>query len=210
MFGSHQITEAAKNIIIINILFYVGTMLFLGDPTNNSWGKYQLGLFYPSSPDFRPYQFVTYMFMHSSPQHIFFNMLGVYMFGSGIEMVWGARRFLFYYLFCGLGAGAIQLLVQYIAIKQGSFQGYIPTVGASGAVFGLMGAYAMLFPKNQISLLVPPVTMSAPIFVLVYGAMELMFGIGGIQTGVAHFAHLGGLVFGIGLILYWRKFGTRL
>jgi len=146
---------------------------------------------------FMPWQVVTYGLLHGDLMHLFFNMFALYMFGVPVERVWGARRFLTYYFVCLVGAGLIQLLV---AAVTGDIY---PTIGASGAVFGLLLAYGLMFPNSTIMLLIPPVPMKAKYFVVGYGLLTLFFGMTGTMSGVAHFAHLGGMLFGFLLILYW-------
>jgi len=147
---------------------------------------------------FAPWQLVTYAFLHGSVLHLFFNMLALYMFGGAIEQVFGSRRFLTYYLVCVVSAALTQLLV---AVLTG---GYYPTIGASGGVFGLLLAYGLYFPNNRVMLLFPPIPMPARMFVLVYAVLELVMGVTGAQSGVAHFAHLGGMVGGFIMLRYWR------
>ena len=141
---------------------------------------------------------LTYAFVHAGLPHLLFNMFGVYMFGADLERVWGPRRYLTYYLTCALSAAAAQLVVANLT------RAYYPTVGASGAVFGLLLAYAMVFPRRVIMPLFPPIPMRAPVFVAVYGALELVLGVTGTQAGVAHFAHLGGLAGGFLLMRFWK------
>lgn len=158
-------------------------------------------------PGFLPWQVVTYSFLHGSFLHLFFNMFALYMFGSALERVFGERRYLVYYFTCVVTAAAAQLAVS----AAGSGPDY-PTVGASGGVFGLLLAYGMLFPRNTIMLLFPPVPLPAWLFVTLYGVLELYLGVTGTQAGVAHFAHLGGMLGGFLLIRYWRgkpPFGKR-
>ena len=154
--------------------------------------------------DFRPWQLATYAFLHD-PQnyaHILFNMLALVMFGAPLEHVWGERRFFTYYMTCVVGAGLIQLLIGSWLVAQGG-DAY-PTIGASGGVFGLLLAYGMLFPQQQVMLLIPPIPMKARTLVIVYGLIELVSGFTGLMPGVAHFAHIGGMLFGWLLIRYWR------
>ncbi|MGY3265183.1 rhomboid family intramembrane serine protease [Lysobacter sp. HA35] len=155
------------------------------------------------APPFMPWQLVTYGFMHGSFQHLFFNMLALVMFGSQVEHAWGARRYFGYYMTCVIGAALCQLAVGYATMSMGG-EAY-PTVGASGAIFGLLLAYGMLFPNQRVMLLIPPVPMKARTLVIVYGVLELFMGVTGTMPGVAHFAHLGGMLFGWLLILYWRR-----
>ncbi len=147
-------------------------------------------------PGFWPWQLVTYSFLHGNVPHLLFNMFALWMFGVEIENYWGSARFAAYYFACVVGAGLTQLVATY-------GMGY-PTLGASGGVFGILLAFGMMFPERRIMLLFPPIPIKAKWFVVGYGAIELFSGIAGAQTGVAHFAHLGGMVAGFGLIQYWR------
>ncbi len=151
---------------------------------------------------FLPWQVLTYGFMHGSMAHLFFNMLALLMFGAPLEHVWGNRRFLNYYLVCIVGAAVCQIGVGIWAMSSG--QPPYPTVGASGGIFGLLLAYGMLFPNQRVMLLIPPIPMKARTLVIVYGVIELLLGVSGRQPGVAHFAHLGGMLFGWLMIRYWR------
>ena len=150
---------------------------------------------------FAPWQLVTYAFLHGSMLHLLFNMFALYMFGGAIEQVFGPRRYLAYYLVCVVSAALTQLLV---AMLTG---GFYPTVGASGGVFGLLLAYGLYFPNNRVMLLFPPIPMPARVFVAVYAVLELVMGVTGAQSGVAHFAHLGGMVGGYLMLRYWRGGG---
>lgn len=154
---------------------------------------------WPLGPQFLPWQIVTYGFLHGGVAHLLFNMFAVYMFGADMERVWGGKRFLTYYLACVVSAGLTQLLVS------SATGGYYPTLGASGGVFGLLLAFARYFPHRQLMLLIPPIPMPARVFVVLYGALELVLGVTGSQAGVAHFAHLGGLAGGFLLMRYWKK-----
>lgn len=195
-----------RNLIIINAVIYLVTMFA------NSFMYETFSLFYFTSPFFKPYQLITYMFMHGGFWHIFFNMFSLYMFGSVLENVWGSKRFFLFYMITGIGAGLVNELVMYLQITFAEMPGLveatinrIPTVGASGAIYGLLLAYGMLFPNNIISFIFPPVSLKAKWMVIIFGAIELLSGITGTQSGVAHFAHLGGMLFGLILILYWKK-----
>jgi membrane associated rhomboid family serine protease len=203
-----------KNLVIINALMLLLTY-FSG---NFMYEKFSL--FYVGSPYFRPYQFVTHMFMHGGFVHLFFNMYTLVIFGVVLEQVWGSKKFLFYYLVTGLGAAALHSLVLYIdahslaaAAKAGDFAASAalerlmgtPTVGASGAVYGVLLAYGMLFPNNVLQLLFPPVALKAKWFVLIFGGIELLLAFTNSGGEVAHFAHLGGMIFGFFLIRYWKK-----
>ena len=189
-----NVPQAVKSILIINVLVFIMSSLN---------GRLMDSLFAlnPVYFIYKPWQLVTYMFMHGSFAHIFFNMYAVFIFGSVLERVWGTKKFVFYYLVTGVGAALIHIGVQWLT------QDFALTVGASGAVFGLLLGYAMLYPDTMMGLIFPPVTMKAKWFVLIYAAIELLLGITGAQASVAHFAHLGGLVFGLVLMFYWKKSG---
>lgn len=189
-----NVPQAVKSILIINILVFIMSSL-------NGGLMDSLFALNPVYFIYKPWQLVTYMFMHGSFAHIFFNMYAVFIFGSVLERVWGTKKFVFYYLVTGVGAALIHIGVQWLT------QDFALTVGASGAVFGLLLGYAMLYPDTMMGLIFPPVTMKAKWFVLIYAAIELLLGITGAQASVAHFAHLGGLVFGLVLMLYWKKSG---
>ncbi|HET7595420.1 MAG TPA: rhomboid family intramembrane serine protease [Burkholderiales bacterium] len=148
---------------------------------------------------FLPWQLVTYSFLHGNLLHLLVNMLALYMFGSDVERVFGERRFLAYYLVCVVTAALAQLLV---SAMSGSPP--YPTVGASGGVFGVLLAFALYFPHRTVMLVFPPIPMPAWLFVTLYGVLELYLGITGTQAGVAHFAHLGGMLGGYAMIRYWR------
>ncbi|RZA22229.1 MAG: rhomboid family intramembrane serine protease [Lysobacteraceae bacterium] len=162
------------------------------------------GAYAPSgmAPAFMPWQLLSYAFLHGGFAHLAFNMLALVMFGAPLEYTWGERRYLTYYLVCVLGAGLCQLVVGSWAVSNGA-EPY-PTIGASGGVFGLLLAYGMLFPNQRVMLLIPPIPMKARTLVIVYGLFELGLGLTGLQPGVAHFAHLGGMLFGWLLIRHWR------
>ncbi len=161
----------------------------------------------PASVGFLPWQLVTYGFLHGDLMHLFFNMFSLMMFGNQVERVWGTHRFALYYFVCVIGAGLVQLVVATLALQE-TGRPY-PTLGASGGVFGVLLAFGMLFPHQRIMLLFPPIPMKAWVLVLGYGAVELFLGVTRTQSGVAHFAHLGGMAFGLLLILYWRGRGRR-
>jgi membrane associated rhomboid family serine protease len=156
---------------------------------------------------FQPWQLLTYSFLHEGllarfdVAHIFFNMFALYMFGTPLEAFWGSRRFAFYYVACVLTAAGTELLVENATQVGG------PVIGASGGVFGLLLAFAWYFPKQRLMLLFPPIPMPAWLFVTLYGGLELVLGVTGAQPGVAHFAHLGGMLGGALAILYWRARG---
>ncbi len=218
------ISEVVKNLLIINVLAFIATTMLMGEPDNatmhalineqiidfNALGRYRLAVFFPTSEYFRPFQIVTYMFMHGDFSHLFFNMFALYMFGTPVEMAWGPRKFLFFYFFTGFGALVLQFLVQYIEIQYGlqsPFSANVPMLGASGAVFGILAGYGLTYPNSIVQLIIPPVKMRAKYFVLIYAGVEVALGLSPFQTGVAHFAHVGGALFGLLLVLYWRRRG---
>jgi len=233
----NRITDVVKSLIIINVIMFLGTAM-LPDETRS-----MLALYFPKSNSFQPFQIVTHMFMHAGGSlfHIAFNMYALFLFGSALENLWGSKRFLFYYLFCGFGAAGFYLLIKYIEFQSAAnlvpshvvqeiingatqISGeydfatlqqifsivHTPMLGASGAVFGLLAGYGMKFPNNKLGVFPLPFFIKAKYFVLIYGAIELSLGMSSYNTGIAHFAHLGGAIFGFFLIMYWNKFGSRL
>jgi len=213
-----------KNLLIINGLLFFATFSFqkFGIDLDDL-----LGLHYPASPKFYPYQFISYMFMHGGFSHIFFNMFALWMFGNVLENAWGAKRFLIYYVVTGLGAALIQMLVTWYQISelQAALNSSInlpeeikfsiekaiyiktntPIIGASGAVFGILLAFGMMFPNTLIYLYFA-IPIKAKWFVIGYGIIELYSGVANRSSdNVAHFAHLGGMIFGFFLIIYWKK-----
>jgi len=161
------------------------------------WPLGDAPLFGGGSVGFAPWQLLTYAFLHGSLMHLFFNMFGLYMFGSPLEQAFGVKRYLVYYTSCVLTAALTQLLTLALSGE------FVPTVGASGGVFGLLLGFAMLFPHTRIMLLFPPIPMRARTFAVVYAVIELVLGISG-SSGVAHFAHLGGMLGGFLLLRHWR------
>ena len=218
-----QATPVVRNLLIINVIFY-GVTHVLAPGLQPLLAGY-----YPAAPQFQPWQVVTHMFMHASIGHIFFNMFALYMFGSQLERVWGPKRFLNYYLACGLGAFALHELVVgwglfmefgtwfpsvqdlypnlgYSDSMRQAQRLFVPVVGASGAVFGLLLGFGMLFPNTRLQLLFPPIPVKARVFVLGYGAIELLMALqNNPGDNVAHFAHLGGMIFGYLLLKKWQK-----
>lgn len=166
-------------------------------------GDYALGMHQGQmvTVGFLPWQLFTYGFMHGSETHLLFNLLALWMFGGDVERVLGPRRYWIYVLTCIVGAGLIQLVVATMAAQSGE---PYPTVGASGGVFGVLLAFGMAFPNRQVMLLIPPIPMKARTLVVVYGVIELVLGVSGTRTGIAHFAHLGGMLFGFLLLQNWR------
>ena len=190
-----QLPNVIFALLVINGLAFALTVLGFVPSTMALWPV--------DSQLFAPWQLLTYGFLHGGIGHIFFNMFGLWMFGRDLEHQFGSQRFLVYYMTCVVGAGLVQLLV---AAVQG---GIYPTVGASGGVFGILLAYGMSYPNRTILLLIPPIPMPAKYMVILYGLLELYLGVSGNAPGVANFAHLGGMLFGLGLLLYWRNQGRR-
>ena len=187
-------------LLLVNVAIFCIDQLLLGGLLSQRFALWPLG------PNFAPYQVVTYAFLHGSIGHLFFNMLGLWMFGAELERVWGPRRFLQFYFASVLAAAGMQLLVNMLLGSP------FPTVGASGGLFGLLLAFGMMFPNRTIMPLFPPIPMKAKTFVMVFGGLELLLGVTGTQSGVAHFAHLGGMLGGYLMIRYWRgqaPFGRR-
>ena len=202
---------AVQNLLIANCVVFLAMMLL------DKMRIYELFALFPvPSPFFKIWQPVTYMFMHGDFSHLFFNMFALWMFGRGLEQELGTKRFLTYYLVCGIGAGLVQLGVAQIDLMRLSeasilYRSYLctPTAGASGAVFGLLLAFGMLHPNATIMLLIPPIPMKAKWFVIIYGLLELLFGVSGKMDSVAHFAHLGGMFWGWLLLIWWRYRDSR-
>lgn len=159
-------------------------------------------LFSPSS-SFMPWQLLTHAFMHGDLLHIAMNMICLLMFGAELESFWGSRRYLIFYTVCTLGAGLCQVAVATLVVSQGG--GLYSTLGASGGVFGLLIGYAMLFPDRRIGLMFLPVLLKARTLVMIFAVAQLLLAFSGLNTGVAHFAHLGGMLFGWLLIRHWRR-----
>ena len=209
-----NVPTAVKNIIIINALVMVMTML------NENFMYEKFALFYPTSPFFHWWQPLTHMFMHGGFWHLFFNMYTLWIFGTVLERVWGTKKFLVFYFVTGLGAALVHTGVEWLQMQhwlgqaaEGSYAAQVsihnlkmtPTVGASGAIYGVLMGYAMLYPDSIMRLIFPPIAMKAKWFVLIFAAIELLTGVTGTGGSIAHFAHLGGLIFGFLLIMYWKK-----
>ena len=209
-----NVPTAVKNLIIINVLVMIMTSL------NENFMYEKFALFYPTSPFFHWWQPLTHMFMHGGFWHIFFNMYTLFIFGSVLERVWGTKKFLIFYFVTGLGSALVHTGVEWLQMQHWMSQAaegnmaainsihalkVTPTVGASGAIYGLLMGYAMLYPDSIMSLIFPPVSMKAKWFVLIFAGIELLTGVTGTGGGIAHFAHLGGLIFGFLLIMYWKK-----
>jgi membrane associated rhomboid family serine protease len=235
--GFFRLPPVVKNIIMINVLMllaYYAVRSVFGINLNSI-----LGLYFPKSESFKPFQILTHMFMHGGIWHLFFNMYALFIFGQVLEQVWGPKRFLLYYMVCGLGAALVHesvIAFEYsklikainpenlqLVLDEGAAylnQGKVftdqtmqnlqlllntPTVGASGAIFGVLLAFGVLFPNTQLMLIFPPIPIKAKYFVMGYGAIELYLAFTQPGSNIAHAAHLGGMLFGYILIRYWRK-----
>jgi len=216
----NNIPSMTKNLLIVNLLAFAATWVLQQRGIDlTALG----GLHFFMASDFHVYQFVTYMFLHGGFTHILFNMFALWMFGSVIERVWGPKKFFFYYMVCGLGAGITQELVQYatymyeglaayqyvnVGGQQMAMESYInlwTTIGASGAVYGILLAFGMIFPNERLFIIPFPFPIKAKWLIVGYIAIELFSAMSGPGDGVAHMAHLGGMLFGFLLIRYWRN-----
>lgn len=215
-----NIPTVTKHLLLINIIVFLASMILnpRGIVLNDIFGLH----FFLAS-DFSLYQLVTYMFMHAGWDHIFFNMFALWMFGCVIERVWGPKRFLVFYFVCGVGAGLIQELAQFVeiylqnrdnvplshlfnlSVQEAEMLNRLTTVGASGAVYGILLAFGMTFPEERIFIFPLPIPIKAKWFVMIYVGIELFSALGTSHSNVAHFAHLGGMLFGFFLIRYWRR-----
>lgn len=221
----NSIPTVTKNLLIVNILAFLAyfVLSYRGIDLNSMFG---LHIFLASK--FHFYQFFTYMFMHGGWSHLFFNMFALWMFGCVMERVWGPKKFLFYYIFCGVGAGVVQEIAQYVELYQllsnasnigfstlasnvwsdaslaNSLNGWT-TVGASGAIYAILLAFGMTFPEERIFIFPLPFPIKAKWFVIFYAVIEVVFAVTSFSDGVAHLAHLGGMLFGFFLIKYWEK-----
>ncbi|MBR4842622.1 MAG: rhomboid family intramembrane serine protease [Bacteroidaceae bacterium] len=218
-YNSERLPSVTKNLLIINFLAWMGTMAMR--KYGIDWHQ-SFGLHFFLAPAFRIWQLFTYMFLHEGFAHLFFNMFAVWMFGRVMERTWGSRRFLIFYILCGLGAGACQELCQYVhynmvlspytevnvegtVISMSQYLDYIITVGASGAVYGVLLSYGMAYPNDRLIILPIPIPIRAKWVITGYVALELMLGLrNSAADNVAHFAHLGGMLTGLIIILYWR------
>ncbi|MBO5882444.1 MAG: rhomboid family intramembrane serine protease [Alistipes sp.] len=211
----NQTPPVVLNLMIANAVVFLATMLFDDNVLYGNFALFNVDfrcIGQEGMTLFRPWQLFTYMFMHGGFSHLFFNMFSLWMFGRTLEMQMGWKRFLIYYIVCGVGAALFQMAIAQIDLAHldvGSFMWVrymqTPTVGASGAIFGLLLAFGMLYPDAIISLIFPPISMKAKWFVIVYGVLELLLGVSGTMSGVAHFAHLGGMFWGWLLLSLWQR-----
>lgn len=218
-----SIPVVTKNLLIVNVIAFFLCLVMGKAPDGNFVLNDMLGLHFFLASDFHIYQLFTYMFMHGGWEHIIFNMFALWMFGCVVERVWGPRKFLFYYITCGVGAGLFQEAAQYVSyimenlpaydfvtidgarMTMGSYLNQWTTVGASGAIYAILLAFGMLFPEQRIFIFPFPVPIKAKWLVIGYAAIELVSAISTTGDGVAHIAHLGGMVFGFFMIRYWRN-----
>lgn len=185
---------AVKHLLIVNLLVFFA----LSNPVLQRF-LMEFGALWPvGSGLFAPWQLISYMFLHASLGHLFFNLFALWIFGQAIENFWGTKRFATYYFLTGIGAALIHMWIS---------GGGAPTVGASGAVYGILLAFGMMFPNRYIMLLIPPIPIQAKYFVAFFGVIELFSGVMRPDSGIAHFAHLGGMVVGFLLIRYWKLKG---
>ena len=218
-----NIPIVTKNLLIVNVVAFLASYIFGKDASGEAILNNWFGLHFFVASDFQFYQLFTYMFMHGGFEHIIFNMFALWMFGCVVERVWGPKKFLFYYIVCGIGAGLFQEAAQYVTyvvkdlaaydyvnlggsrISMNEYLNQWTTVGASGAIYGILLAFGMIFPNERIFIFPLPVPIKAKYFVLGYAVIELGYSVLSSGDGVAHIAHLGGMVFGFFLIRYWRK-----
>lgn len=201
-----NIPVVTRNLLYLNVIMFVATLI------NEDFMIRTFAMFYPESPYFRWWQPVTHMFMHGGFWHILFNMYTLVMFGSVVERALGTKDFIIFYLITGLGAVALHIGVEWLEINylNGSLAAAVltPMVGASGAIYGVLVAFAMLYPEARLTLIFPPITLDAKWWVGIFVALELLLGITGTQISIAHFAHLGGALFGFLLIRRWKRKGS--
>ena len=194
-----QTPPVVKNLLIANCVIFLAITLIR--PFEAFCAEY-LQLHWVGSRYFHSYQFVTYMFLHGGFYHLFGNMFALWMFGRTLEYELGSKRFLIYYMVCGIGAALIQMGVAWLAHDY-----YFSLIGASGAVMGLLLAFGLMHPNNEIFIIPIPFPIKAKWFVIGYAVLEIVLGWSGAQTGVAHFAHVGGMLWGLALLLWWKKKG---
>lgn len=228
----NHIPPVTKNLLIINVLFFLASVALPGHGIDLDG---MMGLHYFLADDFHPYQFFSYMFMHSNLEHIFFNMFALWMFGTVVEQTLGQKRFLTLFFVCGIGAGLMQELVQYIYYSQYEIIDHfrdiqtgqlhigkyfiidgkaldlnlLSTVGASGAVYGILLSFGMLYPNNKMFIIPIPVPIKAKYLIAGYVIIELLSTVTRAHDGVAHMAHLGGMLFAAILILYWKNLDKK-
>ena len=195
-----MIPPVTGNILLINIIMFVATL------ANERFMIETFSLFYPASPFFKIWQPITHMFMHGGFFHIFFNMYSLFLFGSVLEKSIGSKKFFVFYFLSGFGSMLLHILTVHLS-GDPITQTIVPMLGASGAIYGIFIGYAMMYPDSVITLLFPPVSLKAKWMMIIFAAIELLIGIYDTNDGVAHFAHLGGMLIGFLLMLYWKKSG---
>jgi membrane associated rhomboid family serine protease len=199
-----NIPDVTRALLVTNVLVFV-LQMFAEQVLIAYFALWPVNVSFSAGVHFAPWQLVTYSFLHGNGMHLLFNMFGLYMFGSDVERVLGTRRYTMYYFGCVVTAAVTQLVISSLANWPP-----FPTIGASGGVFGLLLAFGLFFPRRTVVLLIPPIPMPAWLFVTLYGTLELFLGVTGTSQGVAHFAHLGGMLGGWLLIRSWRgRSGSR-
>ena len=208
-----SIPVVTRNLLYVNVIMFIATLI------NPTFMQNTFAMAFPMATDFRWWQPITHMFMHDGFFHIFFNMYTLVMFGMVVERVLGTKRFIVFYFVTGLGAVLLHTGVDFIQLRElihaypqvHPIYNSVPRIlGASGAVYGVLVAFAMIYPEARMTLIFPPVTLDAKWMVIIFVVIELFTGIAGTKLGIAHFAHLGGALFGWLLMLYWKKHGSKL
>lgn len=208
-----NLPPVTRNLLYVNVIMFIATLI------NPVFMKGTFSMAFPLSTEFRWWQPLTHMFMHDGWMHIFFNMYSLVMFGMVVERALGTRDFIIFYLITGFGAVLLHFGVEYLqaqallqanpGVSAQAIYNYMPSVmGASGAVYGVLVGFAMLYPSARLTLIFPPITLDAKWWVIIFIGIELLTGITGTQMGVAHFAHLGGALFGWLLIRRWKRKGS--
>lgn len=190
-----RLTDVVKHLLIINVIVFVAFHIIFSDYRRH------LYLFYPTSDFFQPFQLVSHMFMHGGESHILFNMLSLFFLGPMVEQALGSKRFFIFYMVCGMGSMLLHLGLTYT----GFLSAGVPIVGASGAIMGVFIAFGLLFPNTKLMLLFPPIPIKAKYLMMGLIAFDVFSGVSGANTGIAHFAHLGGAITGFIMMAIWKK-----
>jgi len=200
-----RITGVVKHLLIINVLIFL--VRYVVDPEM----YWHLALYYPGLELFKPYQLVTHMFTHANTMHLLFNMLSLYFLGPMVENYLGTKRFLLLYFISGFGSLILHLAMAYFGVINylSPYGEAIPMVGASGAIMGVFVAFGMIFPNVKLMLIFPPIPIKAKYLILLLVGFDLFSGVSGFNDSIAHFAHLGGALFGFLLILYWKSLNFK-
>ena len=207
-----NIPVATRNLLLVNVVVYIFT--FIADMRGSDAMLEYFAAFFPTSPFFQFWQPLTYMFLHANFAHLFFNMWALFLFGTALERAIGVKKFLILYFACGLGAWLMHTGVQWAqyeffvsaGLEQNAFNILrTPTLGASGAIYGIEVAFAVVYPNLMLTLIFPPISLKAKWMILIFIGIEILTGITATMDGVAHFAHLGGALIGFLLMLFWKK-----